>query len=223
MDPINLIDASINRELQMLSTVSQNIANVNTPGYQSVQTFNQVLESGTVETVTHIAPSKSAINDTNRPLDVAIVGEGYFIVELNNEFFLTKNGRFHVGPDGYLTHSSGAKLVGENGKIDTYGEVPSINTNGDVSVNGSKIAQLALVKTDNLARTEVASLYRASSAVTAIEVRTVKPSALNASSVVSSDEMTQMMSINRNIQSLQKVVHAYDQMLNSGINEMGRK
>jgi len=126
--------------------IANNLANVNTPGfkrsraqfedllYQTVQ-GTQVLGTADANTApavqvgrgTRLAAvqrmhTQGAIDQTGRDLDIAIEGEGFFQVQLNNgDIAYTRDGSFGISDQGMLTTSNGQGLV------------PPINIPNDVS------------------------------------------------------------------------------------------
>ncbi len=119
----------------MMDVVGDNIANINTPGYKGSRvvfqnTLSQVLRGGSgandalggtnaqqvglgvrvasVETVSTQGPVQS----TGRPTDVAIRGEGYFVVRSGTEALYTRAGSFGFDDRGNLADPSGAIVQG---------------------------------------------------------------------------------------------------------------
>ena len=108
-----------------LSTVADNIANAGTTGYKrtSIEFSTQVLdnatasyESGSVSSVARSAISQQgALRGTNSGTDLAISGEGFFIVQdESGEFFLTRAGSFITDDSGNLLNAAGFALLGYN-------------------------------------------------------------------------------------------------------------
>ncbi len=108
----------------LLSTVSDNIANVDTVGYKdaTAQFSSLVLsqgavsgyESGSVLVDPQIAiDGQGAINSTTSPTDLAIQGNGFFVVQgPNNQPVLTRVGSFTENSSGDLVNAAGYTLLG---------------------------------------------------------------------------------------------------------------
>jgi flagellar hook protein FlgE len=112
----------------MLDVTGNNIANVNTPGYKVGRTtfadvLSQTLAGATRPTgttggtdpkqvglgvrvggVTNLF-TQGGLLVTNRPTDLAIQGEGFFVLNSGNGFVYTRAGTFEVDADGYLVDS----------------------------------------------------------------------------------------------------------------------
>ncbi|WP_283195399.1 flagellar hook protein FlgE [Rhizobium sp. AN80A] len=115
--------SGMNAQANRLSTVADNIANVNTSGYKSVSTaFSSLVlpsssgnyNSGGVQTsVRQSVSAQGDISFTTSGYDLAISGDGFFIVESPDGVpVLTRAGDFTKDPDGNLVNSAGFKLMG---------------------------------------------------------------------------------------------------------------
>jgi flagellar hook protein FlgE len=106
-----------------LSAVADNIANVNTNGYKRASTeFSSLIlpsgsgsyNSGSVETTVRYAITDGgAISATTSVTDLAISGNGYFIVtDANGTPYLTRAGSFVPDGQGNLYNTAGYYLMG---------------------------------------------------------------------------------------------------------------
>jgi flagellar hook protein FlgE len=124
-----------------LSTISNNIANVNTVGYkQNLTSFEDLVTStgnnptsnagGVLATTQQFISQQGQITQTSSPLDLAISGQGFFVtttgessVSTTSPALFTRAGSFQPNADGYLENSSGLILQGwladSSGKITT--------------------------------------------------------------------------------------------------------
>ncbi|MBC7280337.1 flagellar hook protein FlgE [Hoeflea sp.] len=115
--------SGMNAQANRLSTVADNIANANTTGYKkaSVQFSSLVLpgtnssyNSGAVQTDVRYAISEpGTLEFTTSSTDLAVDGDGFFIVEDTNGVpFLTRAGSFVPDGDGNLVNAAGYTLLG---------------------------------------------------------------------------------------------------------------
>ncbi|KGF69143.1 flagellar hook protein FlgE [Hoeflea sp. BAL378] len=115
--------SGMNAQANRLSTVADNIANANTTGYKkaSVQFSSLVLpganssyNSGAVQTDVRYAISEAGtLEFTTSATDLAIDGDGFFIVEDSNGIpFLTRAGSFVPDGAGNLVNAAGYTLLG---------------------------------------------------------------------------------------------------------------
>ncbi|MEH7344878.1 flagellar hook-basal body complex protein [Bacillus sp. JJ1532] len=138
-----------------LDVIGNNIANVNTAGFKkgrvtfkdamsqtiagaSASTENrggknsmQVGLGSSLSTIDTIHTG-SSLQTTNRPQDLAIEGDGYFVVKQGNAEFYTRAGNFYLDDNGTLVNGDGYKVQAyqvNDGKVsNTYGNV-TINVN----------------------------------------------------------------------------------------------
>src|SRR3989339_1323757 len=136
---------------EMFDVISDNIANVNTTGFKSSRAtfadqFSQIYRYGkapasdTVNGAGGVNPmqfglgvktaainkdmNQGVIEATNRPLDLAFQGEGFFIINNNGRELYNRARAFTRDLNGYLVDSSGgAFLQGYNLKIDSSGRI----------------------------------------------------------------------------------------------------
>jgi flagellar hook protein FlgE len=134
-----------------LSTVADNIANVNTTGYKRASTefSSLVLKSGTgsynsgsVETKVRYAISDpGALQFTTSATDLAIQGNGFFAVtDAAGTSFLTRAGSFVPDGQGNLVNAAGYYLMGYSLKNGP----PAMVSNGLDDLDVVNIAQSAL-------------------------------------------------------------------------------
>jgi len=135
----------------MLDVTGNNLANVNTTGYKSSRvTFAELLaqtlepatqpagniggtnpvQLGTGVGVAAITPSMNQGNivNTGNPLDMAIEGQGYFVVTDGERDLYTRAGTFGVDAAGYLIDSSSGYRVE---RLGTTGEADGFQIPGD--------------------------------------------------------------------------------------------
>ncbi len=115
--------SGMNAQANRLGTVAENIANSSTVGYKkaSVQFSSMILpttsgayNSGGVETdVRYSISSQSTFSYTTSSTDLAVKGDGFFVVEGSDGVeYLTRAGSFVIQDDGSLKNSAGFTLMG---------------------------------------------------------------------------------------------------------------
>jgi flagellar basal-body rod protein FlgF len=220
MNSIEVIEAAMTRDLKHLNNVSHNIANLNTPGYLAKQSFDQVLANGQTVFEEKATDRDGGVRDSTRALDLAVLGAGYFVVEKHGQQFLTRDGRFHLNPEGYLTHQTGALALGSRGPIKISGTDISVQGKGEVVSANALVDKLLIAQSSSPAVAGQGLLL--SSNMQLVSDYQLKPFALNGANVDASHETIKMMELSRHMQSLQKAAAAYDQMMQTGINEIGK-
>ena len=134
-----------------LSTVADNIANVATVGYKRAsaefssfiptQSTTQYTPGSVVTHIRHAIGEQGTFQATTSPTDLAVNGEGFFVVsDENGQPFLTRAGSFVPNGNGELINAAGFKLMGYslvNGQ-------PLIVANGTAGLQVINIKNLAL-------------------------------------------------------------------------------
>jgi len=111
-----------------LSTVANNLANLNTIGYKDQQVqFSDLfyenlgtdgagdpIQQGAGTTVSSVASNftEGDVTSTGVSTDVAINGNGFFVVQDNGVQSFTRAGDFEVGTDNYLETTDGQQVLG---------------------------------------------------------------------------------------------------------------
>jgi len=147
--------SGMNAQANKLSTVSDNIANVNTTGYKSANaSFSSLIlpsgggnyNSGSVETnVSYSVTQQGDTISTNSGSDLSIQGAGFFVVQgSDGSTVLTRAGDFVPDANGNLVNSAGYTLMGYS-----YASgAPAVVVNGfdglvPINVNQSGLANSA--------------------------------------------------------------------------------
>jgi flagellar hook protein FlgE len=113
---------------QSLDTISNNISNMNTPGFRGSDSFfeNVMDDDGTEIAGTGIDTSEGQIEQTSTSTDVAIQGNGLFILkDSEGNLYYTRSGQFEFNSSDELVDSTNQYLVqgyspsGSFGNIDT--------------------------------------------------------------------------------------------------------
>lgn len=120
-------------EMVRQDQIANDLANTATPGYKpdkaAQRSFGEVLLENTrtsrlvgrlgrgpfiAEQITDF--SQGGINDTGEPLDLAIIGEGFFAVRTPQGVRYTRNGAFRAAADRTLVDQHGWQVLGRDGR-----------------------------------------------------------------------------------------------------------
>lgn len=88
-----------------LDTVSNNVSNMNTPGYRGSDTFYRSVSDGQGAGIagTRVRTTPGEIRQTGSDTDLAIKGAGYFVLrDDQGALFYTRAGQFRVDEEGFL-------------------------------------------------------------------------------------------------------------------------
>ncbi len=156
---------TLNRQaglLRSMSSVAQNIANLGTTGYRAegVIFSEHVVDLGTREEALAMANAnvrnsdltQGALTMTNGTFDVAIEGEGFFLVATPDGDRLTRAGAFTPSPEGILVAPDGAALLDAAGGpifVPPDAQSIAIGADGTMSADGQLVAQIGLWGPEN--------------------------------------------------------------------------
>lgn len=140
------------------ATVSHNLANASTTGFRAqtdafraVPVYGESLPTRAfvLDATTGADFTPGVIQQTNRPLDVAIQGSGWITVQLENgEEAYTRHGNLKIDANGILQTQQGFNIKGESGLISIPPDSRiAIGRDGNISVlpSDSRITAVAIV------------------------------------------------------------------------------
>ena len=146
---------------QALDTAASNLANAQTPGYRAEREFFRsvllgpdALDSQLGQTVNNygllggdrLSMAQGALEQTGNPLDLAIEGQGFFMVQTPQGLRYTRDGSFHRAQSGLLVTEADEPVLTAAGQTIAIppGEV-SVGGDGTVSVAGGAVATIGVV------------------------------------------------------------------------------
>lgn len=225
-----------------LEAYANNLANVNTTGFKSDQPVfrfdaPEIPSEGAgntprlspyalpLEYVTNF--ESGPLRQTGAPLDVAIVGQGFFEVQTPDGLQYTRNGGLSINAEGELSTAEGWPVMGQGGAISIQeGGRVEINEEGQVLVDGDVVGVLKVVdfsdrsglkKTGN-------SLFKdeggGSGMITAEGYRIAQGS-LESSNVDAIRTMTEIIETLRVFETYQKVIRSADEATAKTVNDVG--
>lgn len=138
------ISSSVNSLMQRFDVITHNLANVSTVGYKRMySSFSEALDSQQTNNTgsSSFDFSQGSITETSRPMDFALHGNGFFVIETPQGPLYTRNGIFRANSNGQIVDSEGRTVAGESGPITIPADVsPSqINVSADGSISAAGI------------------------------------------------------------------------------------
>lgn len=235
-----------------LEVIANNLANANTNGFKSGNVFERNLIdarenfyniSGNVEqndppVGSYYDLSAGSYTKTDNPMDIAIDGDGYFIVEdFEGKQFLTRNGSFQLSTDGTIITKDGKKLIGDGGEIKISSEFfsnPNITQdNKTLNFRVSELGEMfvndrLLGKINIVIPTNPYSLQRISNGDFILtgngDIQYLDPNSvkvhqgwIEGSNVNVINEMVKMIELQRNYEIAGKMIQVNDQTLDRSI------
>jgi len=144
-----------------MDLAASNIANLSTTGYKGQVEFYSSLEASMGNR--RLSPLNQAVNDygvlggavvdlkagefqkTGNDLDLALEGQGFFVVKTPAGTRYTRNGNFHTDANGRLLTATGDQVMGEQDPVEIPSGTITISSDGTISQQGAVVAQLKLV------------------------------------------------------------------------------
>lgn len=229
-------EAGMNPKLVRLEIIANNLANINTTGFKRDMAFSDALDNALIEEVAaggtepplahqYTDFTEGTLRPTNNPLDVAVQGRGFLVVDTPNGVRFTRNGNLQLALDGTLVTGAGYPVLGRNGRI----QLPDINRlqvgsihiseTGEVMVDKQSIGHLRMVDfVDYTAlHKDQQSLFFANPGTPIVEgpgtQSAVRQGFLEDSNVDGISEMIAMIEINRAFEADQKALQAQNSTL----------
>lgn len=197
--------------LREMQVVANNIANMSTTGYrQEGLMFSEYITrvdggpsmSMANATVRNTSMLQGAMTMTGGQLDLAIEGDGFFLVETPDGERLTRAGSFTANGEGDLVTPRGFRVLDAGGApvfIPPNAQDLSISADGTVSTGGQPLTQVGLVmpvNSNGMVR-EDGVMFRADDGVEpALEGRILQ-GFLENSNVQPVDQITRMIQVQR--------------------------
>lgn len=221
-----------------MELLSDNLANVNTAGFKKqnavfADSFPAVMSrmsprvySTIDDIVTDMTPG--VLEKTDRSLDMAIEGDGFFVVETPQGNRYTRDGSFTISSNGVLMTREGFPLVGEQGEISLTGSDIAVDPDGTIENNGIAAGRLKLVTfkdTSGLMREGHMFAQRVDASTVEVpvgpETRVIQ-GYVESSNVNAVRAMTEMIEAMRSYETHAKMIKTMDDMTRRAIDEVGR-
>lgn len=220
---------------------ANNIANASTAGYKKDSVFLKELnaarqvqlprrsdwEQPMIDQI-YIDYSQGTFEQTGNTLDVAISGNGFFILENpeSGEQVFTRNGNFTADLEGFLVNSEGLRVMGDGGPIAVGAGAVNISDAGEVLIDDVEVGQLQVVDFPDKSELDRrdASSFTAPEGVASLpaEGYTVRQGFLERANINVIKEMVGMIITMRSYEAAAKAIQSQEDSLNALFNHVGR-
>ena len=231
---LNNLKQAMTGQIDKNNVIANNLANINTTGYKKdfifFDAFGKELEKREGQNQT-INFAQGQLKETTNPLDIALSGRGFFSVETDNGTAYTREGHFKLDANGVLRTGSGQAVLGEGGPLVILGknikpEKITITQNGEVYSDDEYIDRLALVDFENRGQMRKIgnNMFLAKEEPEPLELDqiSVHQGFLEESNVNPADEMIQLIEVQRQFESLQRMVRSLDDVFRSAATTVGK-
>jgi flagellar basal body rod protein FlgG len=193
MDGMTWMASAMRAAQAQLDTATHNLANVASDGFRRVRSSLALTGQGLVARESP-DPAQGGIRETNRPLDLALLGPGTFHAGGTE----TRNGAFVRDREGYLADLRGRRVQGAAGPI-RLSETAKVESDGTIR-DGARIAGRLPLPVGT----------------------TVRSGALESSSADAIGETLAVLTAQRAFETAQKTLVAIDQTREKAVNDVVR-
>ena len=234
MDALTITQAGLLSDVEQLRVLSHNLANATTLGFRRdvavARPFDTHLDQAGVgaglstTSATDIDRTPGALRHSGNPLDVALEGDGYFVLQSQAGTVFSRQGNFQVDSRGRLMGASGSAVLGASGEVALSQAEPRIDQAGNIWEGDKLIDTLRVVRFSPDAQlTSLGSGTYASDAASLqdVEMPRVRQGYVEASNVVPMREMVRLIETMRHFEAGQRVVRSYDDMMDRAFSLLG--
>ncbi len=240
----NTLFIALSRQMtvrRQMDVVANNIANMNTTGFKGekmmfVEHLVRSEGSGSVlgdklsyvrDIATVRDTTKGDIKQTGNPLDIAIAGEGYFVIEGRTGEQYTRNGHFQMDATGQLVTGNGDTVLSDSGQPFFFGPTDTqitIAGDGTVSTENGPLGRLKVVEFESEYGLQQAggAMFNANDGNPPkdVEFPQIMQGALESSNVQPIIELTKMITVQRSYDGARSLIDKEDERQKTMIREM---
>ncbi|MEL7343514.1 MAG: flagellar hook-basal body complex protein [Pseudomonadota bacterium] len=219
-----------------MQKIANNIANMSTTGYRrdgvvfsefvaalgaGEESLSMAVGDGRITALT-----QGALTQTGNKFDLAIEGDGFFLLETAQGQMLTRAGAFSPSEIGEIVAADGARLLDLGGApilVPFDAERVAVATDGTVSADGEPLAQIGLyrpVDANELTR-EAGVRFSAQSGFEGVEDGTIHQGFVESSNVDPVVEIARMIEVQRAYEMGQGLMETEDQRIRSVLQTLG--
>jgi flagellar hook protein FlgE len=137
-----------------ISVIGDNLSNANTVGFKAAraefedlvasgQATGRIIGSGSQVARVSRLFSQGTLESTGRQLDLAIAGNGFFILSKGSQRFYTRAGNFRLDNEGFIVSQNGLKVLGYSangsGMLEPI-NINSFNSNTDIYTTSVRVS-----------------------------------------------------------------------------------
>lgn len=229
--------------MRRLDVISNNLANVNTPGYKKDKMSFEGLLAGNVNPPAvpqgstadpimqkeniYIDFTSGPTSQSGNPLDLSLDGDGFFAVTTPDGTAYTRQGNFRTSADGTLVTVDGYPVQGAGGSpIRIQGSHVEIDSKGGIFIDGTQAGSISVMDFDKpYALTKVGSalfIPADPQVIPQAGKAQVQQGYIEGSNVESISEMVQLIETNRYFEACSKVIKGFDDIAAKAANEIGK-
>lgn len=232
--------SGLHSRVEALDMLANNLANASTAGFKLDREFYSLFtsESGLDGEPPSELPfvksqwtdfTQGTLTPTGNPLDLALTGQGFFVVSGPSGPLYTRNGSFQISSNGTLITADGYTVQDTQGNpIQTQSQNPvQVGEDGTITQDGQTLGQLQIVDfKDRRALQKQGGTYFVNAQPKAASPipsdATVSQGRLEGSNVVAAESAVRLVGVMRQFEMLQKAVLMSTDMNKQAIQEVAR-
>ncbi|MUO81919.1 flagellar basal-body rod protein FlgF [Agrobacterium vitis] len=223
-----------------LTTIADNMANVNTVGFRGTEVkFDEVVSrTGNDQNakIAFVSQGNDYLNtqsgemlQTGGSLDFAVKGDAWFSIDTPAGPALTRDGRFTMTSTGQLVSVRGYPVLDAGGgpiQLDPNGGEPHVGSDGTINQNGRQISQIGLFTADiskGYLRTENSGVITTDRPQAVVDDATigVMQGYVEQSNVNGISQMTQLIQVSRAFESISASMSQTENSMSETIKTLG--
>jgi flagellar basal-body rod protein FlgF len=220
---------------QSMDAIANNLANLSTAGFKREEPqFEEYLAhvGATPRQPLSLVQQASSYRDTSAgplemthaPFDLAINGNGFFVIQTANGPRYTRDGHFSLDASGRIVTAAGDPLQGEGGDIQVSSNDGDVHVASDGTVSGEKgqigHLQLADFADDSALTKEGGSLYATSQAPQTPANARIQQGAIEGSNVNAVVEISHMIEVMRSFQATSGLSESHSTLMRQAIDKL---
>lgn len=219
-DGISTSIRGMNTQTKLFGIINDNILGYNKTGYQGreavLSSFAEVIGANAISEIRDNQSGR--ITKTDKPLDFAISGEGFFQYLGPQGIKATRDGRFQIDKNGFLLTLEGQKVLSNSGEPIKFKKIPEVHediklaSNGDISVLNRQTKELEYVSTLGITSDKGALIKKPD----------IKQGFQEASNVMLQSEFMKLIPIKRSFAANRQMFMIQNNLLTQTIQQLGR-
>lgn len=223
-----------------LTTIADNIANMNTAGFRATEVkFDEVLSktgndiNAKIAFVSqgndYLSTRAGEVQQTGNPLDFAVKGDAWFSIDTPAGQVLTRDGRFSMTQNGDLVSTQGYPVLDAGGapiQLNANGGTPTVGADGRITQDGRVVSSIGVFTAD---LTKGFLRYENSGVIATDTPQSVTDSSdvgvmqgfVEGSNVNAVAEMTQLIQVNRAFEGISSLLQSSENTFTSAIKTLG--
>lgn len=223
-----------------LTTIADNIANMNTVGFRATEVkFDEVLSNtrndlgAKVAFVSqgndYLSTRSGELQQSGNPLDFAVKGDAWFAIETPAGQVLTRDGRFSMSETGELTSTQGYRVLDPGGapiQLNRNGGPPTVGLDGRVVQDGVAVGAIGVFTADlskGFLRHDNSGVIPTEAPQPVVDTTAtgVLQGYVEQSNVNAISEMTQLIQVNRAFEGISSLLSSSEDTFSQAVRTLG--